>query len=165
MRLSLGIAALAAASLALLMGLAAANEFEAPEQPIAFSHAQHAGEVGLACEYCHSYVRRGPVAGMPTVRRCMGCHEIVGYDLPEIEKLTGYMEREEPILWNKVYDLEDHTRFFHDRHVKAQVECSTCHGPVETMERVRQYEELSMGWCIECHRDSGASLECLDCHH
>lgn len=165
MRLSLGFAALTITLVALLMGFAAQGELEAPDQPIAFSHAQHAGNVGIECEYCHAFARRGPVAGMPTVRRCMGCHEFVGWDLPEIEKLTGYMERQEPILWTKVYDLEDHTRFFHDRHVKAEVECATCHGPVQTMERVRQYQEMTMGWCIECHRERDATLECLDCHH
>ncbi len=166
MRIALILAGSLAAVAAFLLGAGTAADVPpAPEQPIAYSHKVHAGDLDMECQYCHTYARRGPVAGLPTVKRCMGCHELVKTESPEIEKLAGYLEREEPIVWNRVYDLRDHTRFYHDRHVNAGVECTTCHGPVATMERMRQVPDLSMGWCIDCHQQREAPLDCLVCHH
>ncbi len=152
-------------AVAAVAGVGARSNLYAPEQPIAYSHKLHAGDLGIQCQYCHTYARRGPIAGVPTVKRCMGCHELVATDRPEVEKLAGYLEREEPIEWLKVYELRDHTRFAHDRHVKAGVECATCHGQVETMERMTRVREMTMGFCVDCHRERGAALDCVACHH
>ncbi|MBI3325837.1 MAG: cytochrome c3 family protein [Nitrospinae bacterium] len=135
-----------------------------PIQPIAFSHKVHAGDYKIACEYCHPYVRRSTVAGVPSVQQCIGCHKITAVDKPEVQKLRGYWDRKEPIPWSKVHDLPDFVIFTHKRHVLKGVECQTCHGPVDTMEQVRQVASLEMGWCVSCHKERQASLECLDCH-
>ena len=133
-------------------------------QPIAFSHKSHAGDFKIACEYCHSYARRSPVAGVPSVQQCMGCHKITALDNPEVKKLQGYWKRKEPIPWIKIYDLPDSVIFTHKRHVLEEIECRTCHGPVETMDQVRQVMSLGMGWCVSCHKEQRATLDCLDCH-
>jgi len=135
------------------------------EQPIAFSHAHHVGEVGIDCQFCHAYARRGPVAGIPSVQRCAGCHEVVLSDRPEIVKVLTYWENEEPIPWVRVHDLPDHVRFSHKPHIRAGVNCSDCHGNVETMEAAVQVESLSMGWCLDCHKEREASRDCLICHY
>ena len=135
------------------------------EQPIAFSHAHHVGEVGIDCQFCHAYARRGPVAGIPSVQRCAGCHEVVLSDRPEIVKVLTYWENEEPIPWVRVHDLPDHVRFSHKPHIRAGVNCSDCHGDVETMEAAVQVESLSMGWCLDCHKEREASRDCLICHY
>lgn len=139
-------------------------------QPIAFSHKTHAGDVGMDCQYCHIGVDEGPVATIPPVSSCMGCHKMVGLGRPEVEKLKGYADRSEPIPWVRVHDLVDHARFDHHRHVQAGVECATCHGPVETMDQVALQQPLTMGFCIQCHKsmvntpNTPASLDCATCH-
>ncbi|MFQ5876440.1 MAG: cytochrome c3 family protein [Acidobacteriota bacterium] len=135
------------------------------EQPIAFSHRTHAGDHDIPCLYCHRYAERSPVAGVPAVNICMGCHEIIGADSPEVQELTGFWERQAPIEWIKIHDLPDFVRFTHKRHARAGVGCEECHGPVPTMERIQAVGELTMGWCLECHRDRDAEDDCLICHH
>ncbi|MFQ5742789.1 MAG: cytochrome c3 family protein [Acidobacteriota bacterium] len=149
----------------LFVGAAGAPVPPAPTQPIPFSHLKHAGELSISCSYCHTNARRSPVAGLPTVKRCMGCHELVATDLEGVQTLAGYWDRKEPIPWQKVYDLPDHTKFFHDRHIKRGIDCAVCHGAVRTMEKVRQVRPLQMGWCIDCHRQRDASVDCLTCHY
>ncbi len=139
-------------------------------QPIAFSHKIHAGDVGLDCQYCHLGVDEGPVATLPAVQTCMGCHKMVGLGRPEIEKLSGYWTRQEPIPWVRVYDLVDHARFDHHRHVQAGVTCQTCHGAVETMDQIALQQSLTMGFCVQCHKSmvntpgTPTSLDCATCH-
>ncbi len=134
-------------------------------QPIAFSHAHHVTEIGIDCQFCHAYARRGPIAGIPSVRRCAGCHETVLSEEPEILKVLEYFENEEPIPWVRVHDLPDHVRFTHKSHVRAGVECADCHGRVEEMEAAVQVESLSMGWCLSCHKERDVTRDCLACHH
>lgn len=185
----------------------------APEQPIAFSHRVHAGELAIDCQYCHSGARRSRHAGVPAVSVCMNCHAVVkaGFDAvqtekdmakaagreprdvvsPELMKLYAAQGLDEdlqpipgatprPIEWVRVHDLADFAYFDHRPHVARNIACETCHGPVQTMERMRQHADLSMGWCIECHRanaQSGAgfvdhgpravdhvSTNCVTCH-
>ena len=163
----------------------------APVQPIFFSHLIHAGSFQIACQYCHADARRSSFAGLPSVERCMGCHKIVGaQDNPEIKKIHGYWERQEPIPWVNVFKVPEFTYFAHKPHVRAGVACQTCHGPIERMRVVGAdtgprltndlknliglrppSPPLSMGWCIECHRRENASrglhapLDCVTCHH
>ena len=134
-------------------------------QPIAFSHSHHVSDIGIDCQFCHAYARRGPVAGIPSVQRCAGCHQNVLSDQPEILKLLGYWENEEPIPWIRVHDLPDYVRFSHKTHVRSGVKCESCHGDVPTMDAAIQVESLSMGWCLNCHKDRGATRDCLACHY
>ena len=142
-----------------------------PRQPINFSHQLHAGKLGMNCLYCHSSAEKSPVANIPAVSTCMGCHKLAMADRPEIVKLTGFFERNEQIPWVEVYALPAHVKFNHKRHVKAGIKCQDCHGPVETMPVVYQYPSLKMGWCVTCHRQhlndvpNPASMDCLVCHH
>ena len=143
----------------------AAAPLDPDAQPIAFSHSHHVAEVGLDCQFCHAYARRGPVAGIPSVQRCAGCHRVVLSEQPEILRVLEYWENEEPIPWVRVHDLPDHVRFTHKAHVRAGVGCETCHGDVAAMEAAVQVESLSMGWCVSCHEDRGATRDCLACHY
>ena len=134
-------------------------------QPIAFSHAHHVLEYEIACEFCHAYARRGPVAGIPSVERCVGCHRSILNDQPEIQKLFEYWENEKPIPWIRIHSLPDYVRFTHKAHVRAEIACEECHGDVAQMEIAQQTESLSMGWCINCHKERNASRDCLTCHY
>ncbi len=99
-------------------------------QPIAFSHAHHVTEIGLDCQMCHVYARRGPVAGIPSVETCAGCHKQVLSDQPEIQKVLEFWENKQPIPWVRVHDLPDYARFSHKRHVLVGIDCAECHGNV-----------------------------------
>jgi hypothetical protein len=142
-----------------------------PKQPINFSHQIHAGKLGMNCLYCHSSAEKSPIANIPAMSTCMGCHKIAHADAPEIVKLTGFFERNEQVPWVEVYALPAHVKFNHKRHVKAGLRCQECHGPVETMPVVYQYPSLKMGWCVGCHRQRlndpkfPASMDCVVCHH
>ncbi|MFQ6102980.1 MAG: cytochrome c3 family protein [Candidatus Glassbacteria bacterium] len=137
---------------------------EAPEQPVEFSHSIHAGDNGIPCLYCHSYARRSTVAGIPSVARCMGCHKITANDKPEIQKLASYWQEGKPVEWIRIYDIEDFVYFSHKRHFRKGIDCSTCHGMVEEMERIYKVQDFTMGFCLDCHREREASLDCLTCH-
>lgn len=158
-----------------------------PEQPIAFSHKIHAGENQVNCNYCHSSARHSAMSGIPSTNVCMNCHmnidgsEILdatgnpkyGGDIsPEIAKIydaigwdpeaRSYIENyeEKPVKWIRIHNLPDLAYFNHAQHVTAgKIECQTCHGPIEEMEEVYQYSELTMGWCINCHRETKVQLE------
>ena len=134
-------------------------------QPIDFSHAHHVAEIGIDCQFCHTYARRGPVAGIPSVQRCAGCHQTVLSEQPEIVKVLEYWDNKEPIPWVRVHDLPDHVRFSHKPHIRAGVNCADCHGDVAAMEAAVQVESLSMGWCLDCHKEREASRDCLACHY
>lgn len=142
-----------------------------PVQPILFSHQIHAGKLGMDCLYCHTGADRSPIANLPAVGTCMGCHKVAATDKPEVQKLTGFFNRGEQIPWKEVYRLPDHVKFNHKRHVKAGVACETCHGPVKDMTVMVQYPSLKMGWCLDCHRENQhdpefpTSMDCVVCHH
>jgi len=156
-----------------------------PEQPIAFSHRLHAGELQIQCLYCHYGAKTSRHAGIPPAGICMNCHRIVtaGHDAvleeklkaekegreprklisPELAKLYDHLGLDDnqepdpsktpaPIEWIRVYNLPDFVYFDHRVHVNRGVACETCHGPVQSMERIRQFPDLSMGWCLRCHR-------------
>ena len=184
------------------------NQGYAPEQPIAFSHRLHAGELLIDCLYCHSGAERSRHAGIPSANVCMNCHQFVTAtwgavraedDLAkeeerkpervvseELQKLYNALALDEtlkrdpsrattPIEWITVHNLPDFVFFDHRPHVNASVACQRCHGPVETMQRMRQVESLSMGWCVNCHRqvrETGVggqpvnpSIDCVACHY
>lgn len=127
----------------------------APEQPIAFSHKLHAGEYEIACQYCHTGVEIGKSANIPSVNICMNCHNFLKTDSPEIQKLYAAQESGQPIEWVRIHNLPDLAYFNHSQHVKVgEIECQTCHGEIQEMEVVKQHAPLTMGWCIDCHRNT-----------
>ncbi len=179
-----------------------------PEQPIAYSHRLHAGELGINCQFCHTGAEHGRHAGIPSSDVCMKCHKFVtsSFDVlqeeitradkekrkpktivsDELRKLydsLGLSDPQQPvdegaassIPWVRVHNLPDYVYFDHRAHVAAGVTCQKCHGPVESMERMRQFETLSMGWCVNCHREATAegvngravhaSTDCAVCHY
>ncbi len=129
----------------------------APKQPIAFSHKIHAGQYEIDCKYCHTGVMKGKSATIPSVNICMNCHNQIRQGTitgeGEIAKIVAAWDNKKPIEWVRIHNLPDLAYFNHAQHVNvAGVECQTCHGPVETMDVVRQHSLLTMGWCIDCHR-------------
>jgi len=130
----------------------------APSQPIAFSHALHAGQSQIPCLYCHAGARTSRHAGIPPLNVCMNCHSILTRQTVELEKLKEAVQRGQAIAWVKVHNLPDFVYFSHSQHVTGGVACASCHGPVETMARVRQEAPLTMGWCLDCHRKHGPEL-------
>ena len=126
-----------------------------PTQPIAFSHKIHAGQYEIDCNYCHTGVRNAKSANIPSVNICMNCHNAIETDKPEIQKIFTAYEENTPIEWIRVHNLPDLSYFNHSQHVEiGGLECETCHGPIKEMDVVYQYSELTMGWCINCHRES-----------
>jgi hypothetical protein len=180
----------------------------APEQPIAFSHRLHAGELKIACLYCHFGAEHSRHAGIPATSLCMNCHRHVSSSAdaklqeylralrtneapnrivsPELQKLYDSLGLDRqlqadparvpyPIPWVKVHNLPAYACFDHRAHVNSGVRCQHCHGPVETMDRISQAEDLSMGWCVDCHRNPQRaglasnlvrpSTDCAVCHY
>ena len=151
----------------------------APTQPINFSHKIHAGQYEMDCKYCHSTVEKSKSASIPSLNTCMNCHKYVkaaekyngktspeiqkiynaiGYDGDNMEYIEGYEQK--PIEWVRIHNLPDLSYFNHSQHVVVgKVECQTCHGPIEEMEKVYQFSTLQMGWCIDCHRERGIDSE------
>ena len=155
------------------------EEAEGPIQPIPFSHKHHAGLFKIDCQYCHSGTDRSRAAGVPSVELCMGCHAQfpAEYDqLEGIQILKQHWDEKRPIEWVQIHRLPEHVKFQHQAHVRAGFDCQTCHGPVEALDKLYlvpetrwwQYglptQKLEMGWCVMCHRDNGASQDCITCH-
>lgn len=168
-----GVAVLAAVTFIACKGPGAESASSAPDQPIAFYHNVHAGDNQIPCMYCHFNAERAPSAGVPSVQLCVGCHvpgsaatvataSQASLSFPtadrdstwnaEANKLVGYWQRQEPIPWVRIHELPSHATFPHMSHVRVGLQCQTCHGPVQEMEKVYKFSSLQMGWCINCHR-------------
>ena len=154
-----------------------------PVQPIHYSHRIHAGDNGIDCKYCHSSARVSKTSGIPSLNVCMNCHKSISEVAPEtlaegkdygvdynaeIQKLydavgwdgTGYTGDSKPVKWIRIHNLPDFAYFNHSQHVSvAGIECQTCHGPVEEMEIMSQHAPLTMGWCINCHRETNVKVQ------
>ncbi len=161
------------------MGLGRSKDYQ-PVQPIYYSHKVHAGVNQINCQYCHIGVYQGKQATIPSVNICMNCHmaineykgekiyteegeEVNGTDqIKKLYKYAGFEEgkpwdasKAKPIEWARIHNLPDHVYFNHSQHVKAgKVQCQTCHGEIQKMDEVKQFTDLSMGWCINCHRET-----------
>jgi hypothetical protein len=138
------------------------------EQPIAYSHKVHV-EAGIQCLYCHTSATQSHIAGIPSVQKCMGCHNVIQTGSPEIQLVSSYFERGEPIPWVRVNYQPDFVYFNHQPHLGAGLNCETCHGDVGQMDVTRQTVKMDMGWCLECHIDQpeekvGRLVDCLACH-
>lgn len=160
------------------------NKGYQPEQPIFFSHKVHAGVNQINCQYCHNGVADGKHANIPTLNVCMNCHmaineytgdplfredgkEVNGTaEIKKIYKAVGFTEGKnanswnmsagaKPVEWVRIHNLPDHVYFNHAQHVNAgKLQCQTCHGEIQKMDEVKQFAELSMGWCVNCHRET-----------
>ena len=158
-----------------MLGVGVTTNYQ-PSQPIAFSHKVHAGQNGVDCNYCHTSARKSKHSGIPSANVCMNCHtyinegaiagsteiqkiyDAVGFDPQSRTYIEGYEQR--PIEWVRIHNLPDHAYFNHSQHVVVgDLECQECHGPVEEMDVLYQYSELTMGWCIDCHRDEEVKME------
>jgi mono/diheme cytochrome c family protein len=161
------------------MNLGRSKDYQ-PEQPIYYSHKVHAGVNQINCQYCHSGTYQGKQATLPSVNVCMNCHTAINEykgdplvrengeivdgtaEIKKLYKYAGFTEGEpwdatkaQPIEWIRIHNLPDHVYFNHAQHVNAgQVACQQCHGEIQKMGEVKQYSDLSMGWCINCHRES-----------
>jgi hypothetical protein len=162
------------------------NENYAPIQPIHYSHKIHAGDNGIDCKYCHSAARTSKSAGIPSLNVCMNCHKNISefqgdadstyveyskeFYTAEIQKLYDavgwdkatqkYTGKTKPVKWVRIHNLPDFVYFNHSQHVTvAGIECQKCHGPVETYEIQKQFAPLTMGWCINCHRETNVKME------
>lgn len=143
------------------------NKGYSPEQPLPYDHSVHAGTNQIQCQYCHNQVERSQHASIPALSTCMNCHMIIKADSPYIQKLQEAYNSGKTIQWQKVHMLPDHVKFNHSAHVNKGVNCQTCHGEIEKMAKVSQFSDLSMGWCVNCHREPqhNAPLNCSTCHH
>ena len=140
------------------------QQFYQPEQPIWFSHKVHAGQNQIDCQYCHFTVDKSMHAGIPPTQVCLNCHNQVKKGKvtgeTEIAKIFESVNNGQPIEWVKVHNLPDHVYFNHAQHVAiGKVDCEECHGAVEKMDEIIQVEDLSMGWCIECHRTREINID------
>ncbi|MBN8574128.1 MAG: cytochrome c3 family protein [Candidatus Kapabacteria bacterium] len=124
-----------------------------PQQPVPFSHKIHAGQLGVKCVYCHTSVETSAHSPVPSTSTCMNCHTLVKSDSPKLKLVRESYETGKPIEWKRIHKLPDYAHFNHSRHIRAQIDCSSCHGKVEEMGVVAQNKPLSMGWCIDCHRN------------
>ncbi|NNE70469.1 MAG: cytochrome c3 family protein [Rhodothermales bacterium] len=124
----------------------------APEQPVAFSHRLHAGELGVNCQYCHTQVENAAHSNVPATQTCMNCHNQIRTESLKLLPVRESWATGASIPWVKVHQLPDYAHFAHNVHITNGVSCQTCHGRIDQMEVVELVEPLSMGWCIECHR-------------
>jgi len=130
----------------------------APEQPVPYSHALHAGDLDIDCRYCHNSVETGARANIPPTATCMNCHASIKTESPLLAPVRESFETGQPVPWVEVHDLPDFVYFNHAGHVQSGVGCVSCHGRVDRMEVVEQVEALTMGWCLECHRNPEPNL-------
>lgn len=131
-------------------------------QPIEFKHSLHAGELGLDCRFCHTTVEVAASAGIPPTETCMGCHSQIRVDTPQLAAVRASFDTGQPIEWNRVHNLPDYAYFNHSAHVNNGVGCSSCHGPVDRMEGMWKTETMTMGWCLDCHRQPETQVRPLN---
>jgi NAD-dependent SIR2 family protein deacetylase len=122
------------------------------DQPVQFSHAHHAGGMGIDCRYCHTSVETSEFANIPPTKTCMNCHSQIWTQAPILEPVRASFRDNTPLEWTRVNDLPDFVYFSHQIHVAKGVGCATCHGQVDKMPLMLQHASLQMEWCIECHR-------------
>lgn len=133
------------------------------QQPVAFSHRLHVTDKQIDCMYCHSTAERSLNAGMPSARKCLGCHDHIIPEHEEIQKLRAFVKAGQPIPWVRVYYNPDHAFFPHYRHLDKGVKCQECHGEVERVDQLRQ-STFYMGFCLNCHEKRNAPRTCVACH-
>jgi hypothetical protein len=133
-------------------------------QPVPFNHARHAGQLKVDCLYCHRFAAVSSTAGVPSVQLCMSCHANLNEESAEAQTVSREWHHQNPIPWVRLQRLPDFVYFSHEMHVRAEMKCTDCHGHVERMSHTPRAPSYEMGWCLTCHRQRGASLDCLTCH-
>lgn len=121
-------------------------------QPVPFSHEHHVGGLGIDCRYCHTSVEESYYAGMPPTYTCMSCHSQIWNQSPMLAPVRESLALDKPLAWNRIHDVPDYAYFNHSIHVAKGVGCVTCHGRVDKMPLAWKTEQMTMGWCLECHR-------------
>ena len=137
-----------------------------PVQPVEFPHNIHVGKKIGCTEYCHEGVTEQSVAGLPSVRTCMLCHNAIATDRPRIKFITALREKGQDLAWQRVFDYPapSHVKFKHAPHIRAEVECATCHGNIAGGTVAQRNVDMTMGFCVNCHNQKKASVDCLTCH-
>lgn len=159
------ILAFALASLpggALLMS-ACGDADASPTQPIAFSHAPHT-ENQIACVFCHEFVEDHAAAGIPRTELCGSCHSAMPQETEATRKLMEFVESEKQIPWVRVFEVPQYVRFPHKWHVRAGVSCEECHEGVGESLTTSRRIDIKMAWCMDCHEERKASIDCVTCH-
>ena len=149
--------------------LRAAGKPAAPKQPVEYIHWQHVASKNgpeLECTFCHENADKSAHATIPNISTCMGCHVAVKTESPEIQKLADFSKRKEQPPWVRVYYFkrEADVYFSHKPHIKAGMDCKACHGDVTASPRVKREVNMTMSWCLDCHRERKASIDCYVCH-
>jgi hypothetical protein len=134
----------------------------APVQPVPFSHALHNGQLGIDCRYCHSYVEKSGFANLPTAQTCMNCHDQVKTNSPLLAVVRQSYATGQAVPWVQVHKVPDYVYFNHSIHIARGVSCVECHGQINQMDTVTHAKPLSMGFCIQCHRDPAPHLRPRD---
>ncbi len=137
-------------------------------QPVDYSHKVHI-DAGMECLYCHSNAGRSPVAGVPSVQKCIGCHQTIATDNADVQLVTEYWNNNEPIPWERVNKQPDFVYFSHQPHVISGLACEECHGDIGEMDLAAPMEKMDMGWCLDCHEQQHEDIaphlwDCLVCH-
>jgi len=122
------------------------------EQPVPFSHAHHVGGLGIDCRYCHTSVTKSSFAGLPPTETCMTCHSQLWTNADMLAPVRQSLRDNAPLRWKRVHDLPDYVYFDHSIHVAKGIACETCHGRVDRMALMQKHAPLTMGWCLDCHR-------------
>lgn len=133
-----------------------------PTQPVPFSHKIHAGQLGMDCRYCHSFVETAAHSNVPTTQVCMNCHSQVQKDNPKLQMVRESWQTGKPIPWIQIHKTPDYVYFNHAAHVNRGVSCVMCHGNVDEMEVVRHDKSHSMSFCLDCHRHPENALRPVD---
>jgi hypothetical protein len=129
-----------------------------------FDHSVHAGKARMPCLDCHPYAEVSPSAGLPSGKKCMGCHKFVAKEKPGVQLLAKRVEEGRPLRWQRVFSVPDFIYFSHRPHVRAKVECAACHGDMAWATTIRQDRPFTMGRCIGCHAERKATRDCIACH-
>ena len=165
-RVLITIVTLVAVALLILLGRRLIYPYPVgTKQPIPFSHRLHAGARQISCLFCHDGADRSRVAGTPEVSKCLLCHNVIIANFEPIRKLHGYYNRKEPIPWVRVNRLPDYVHFTHEMHLAAGIDCGHCHGNVKAMDRITPSLNLKMGFCVDCHKNLKATVDCYTCHY
>ena len=137
-----------------------------PVQPFAYSHRVHLAQE-MVCTDCHQGVESGPRAGLPGMNTCMTCHAAIATEKPLVQAMAKMQAEGRDFAWARVYDYarEAHVRFEHAPHIRAKVECSTCHGDMRQQDVATRVVEMDMAFCVNCHKQKQASNDCLTCHY
>lgn len=124
-----------------------------PKQDVSFSHKTHSGKFGISCLFCHTNAETHSYANLPTTKDCMICHIALKTESELLKAIIYSYDSVNSVVYKKVYDLPDYVRFSHSAHLRSGIDCATCHGAVEQMDSIYLVRPLTMGWCVDCHKE------------